>query len=81
MKKTVAGLLASVLALGPAWPADACTGISFTTQDKSFLQARTIEWGGFSLDSKLVILPRGQKNRKNNQCLVKDAIKILKDAH
>ena len=62
MKKIFTGLLASVLALGPAWPADACTGISFTTQDKSFLQARTIEWGGFSLESKLVILPRGQKN-------------------
>ena len=62
MKKLFSSLLASLLALAPAWPADACTGISFTTQDKSFLQARTIEWGGFSLDSKLVILPRGQKN-------------------
>ena len=62
MQKIFSGLLASLLVLGPAWPADACTGISFTTQDKSFLQARTIEWGGFSLDSKLVILPRGQKN-------------------
>ena len=62
MKKLFSSLLASLLALAPAWPANACTGISFTTQDKSFLQARTIEWGEFSLDSKLVILPRGQKN-------------------
>lgn len=37
----------------------ACTGISITTEDKSIIQARSIEWGGNSLDSKLAIYPAG----------------------
>ena len=62
MKKILALTLAWALAAGNGLPANACTGIAFRTQDGTQLQARTIEWGGFSLESKLVILPRGQKN-------------------
>ena len=61
MKKLFACFLAAGL-LCSQIPADACTGIAFRTQDGAQLQARTIEWGGFSLDSKLVIMPRGQQN-------------------
>ena len=61
MHKILSCLLAVGL-LGSSIPSDACTGISFNTQDGAQLQARTIEWGGFSLDSKLVIMPRGQQN-------------------
>jgi len=47
-----------------AWaaPANACTGIAFQTADGARLQARTIEWAEYDLNSKLVILPRGMKN-------------------
>ena len=42
-------------------PLFACTGISIQTIDKKYIQARTIEWGEFSLQSKLIISPRNQK--------------------
>ena len=37
----------------------ACTGISITTENQSIIQARSIEWGGNSLESKLAIYPAG----------------------
>ena len=60
MKKTFSFLFTIGFVLSQI-PVDACTGISFSTQDGTQLQARTIEWGGFSLESKLVIMPRGQQ--------------------
>ena len=41
--------------------AEACTGISLTAKDGSYIQARTIEWGGSELVSEYVIVPRGEK--------------------
>lgn len=38
----------------------ACTGISITTLDHKHIQARTIEWGEFPLQSELIISPRNQ---------------------
>ena len=40
--------------------ADACTGISLTAVDNARVHARTIEWGNFDLQSRLVVSPRGQ---------------------
>lgn len=40
----------------------ACTGISFAAADGTQIQARTIEWGGYDLNSKLVVLPRRMGN-------------------
>lgn len=37
----------------------ACTGISFVAKDSSKIVARTIEWGGSSLNSQYVVVPRG----------------------
>ena len=37
----------------------ACTGISFTARDGSFILARTAEWGGSDLQSRYVVVPRG----------------------
>lgn len=62
MKKVF--IFAAALLLS-AWSADdvrACTGIAFQTAKGEYIQARTIEWGGYNLNSKLVIIPRGQKN-------------------
>ena len=39
----------------------ACTGISLTATDGSYIQARTIEWAKGELKSEYVIIPRGQE--------------------
>ena len=54
------GVLAVILCLPPA--AQACTGIAFTAEDGTRILARTIEWKGGNLNSKLIIMPRGMKN-------------------
>ena len=41
-----------------ATPALACTGISLTTINNNYIQARTIEWGNNPLNSRLIIAPR-----------------------
>jgi choloylglycine hydrolase len=38
----------------------ACTGISLTAKDGSYIQARTIEWAGGYIPSQYVIIPRGE---------------------
>ncbi len=35
-----------------------CTGIMLTAKDGSIIQARTIEWGEYNLNSKLVVSPK-----------------------
>ena len=40
------------------YSATACTGISLTTNNQDYIQARTIEWGELDLNSKLVTSPR-----------------------
>lgn len=42
-------------------PGLACTGISFTAKDGSYVQARTIEWAKGPLESSYVVIPRGQQ--------------------
>ena len=46
------------MALLPAIPSDACTGISLKSADGSIVLARTCEWGGSNLESRYVIVPR-----------------------
>ncbi|MBQ8760275.1 MAG: choloylglycine hydrolase family protein [Bacteroidales bacterium] len=43
-----------------AWQfkAEACTGISMFAADGTYIQARTIEWGGSNLNSVYVVVPR-----------------------
>ncbi len=42
---------------------DACTGISLSAKDGSYIYARTIEWGGSELNSQYVIVPRGYEHQ------------------
>ena len=67
MKKTLFCIWLCLGLLLSAMPVPACTGISFNTKDGCQMQARTIEWGGYNLNSKLIILPRGQKNTSLTQ--------------
>lgn len=39
----------------------ACTGIALSTTGADHVAARTIEWGHFDLDSKLIVSPRGHE--------------------
>ena len=50
-------------ALSGSYQAIACTGISLTAADGSYVQARTIEWAKGPLKSEYVIIPRGQRLR------------------
>ncbi|MGK7913546.1 MAG: linear amide C-N hydrolase [Synechococcus sp.] len=65
IKTIVAGALwklsltaAIVALLSP--PALACTGITLTATDGSVVYGRTLEWGAFDLNSRVMIVPRGQ---------------------
>ena len=58
MKTLIFG--ATVLMAG-AYQSVACTGISLTATDGSYIQARTIEWAKGELKSEYVIIPRGQE--------------------
>jgi len=53
-------LLSAAVALGFTCKAMACTGLSLTAADGSYVQARTIEWAAEGLISEYVIIPRGQ---------------------
>lgn len=53
--KIMSCLLASAMGVSQA---AACTGISLSTTNNEYVQARTIEWGESDLKSKLVVVPR-----------------------
>ena len=57
MKRLLLGVAAIV---GSVQISFACTGISLTAADGSYIQARTIEWAYGALKSEYVIIPRGQ---------------------
>ena len=64
MKNITYTILFAVFAAGVLCipQAHACTGIAINAQDGTRLLARTIEWKGSNLDSKLIIMPQGMKN-------------------
>lgn len=57
MKKFMMGLAATC---GGLLPTMACTGISLTAKDGSYIQGRTIEGAQMILPSEYVVIPRGQ---------------------
>lgn len=62
MNKTMKSLIvgAAIMA-GGVGQSLACTGISLTAADGSYIQARTIEWAKGELKSEYVIIPRGEE--------------------
>ncbi len=62
MKKLVSLTLAALLVAAVSTPANACTGIAIDAADGTKILARTIEWKGGNLNSKLIIMPRGMEN-------------------
>lgn len=54
-------MLAIAMATGFSFiqPSEACTGVALTAKDGSKIVARTMEWGGFKMPSRLVLIPRG----------------------
>lgn len=62
MKKTTKNLLLCAAATcGGTLQAVACTGISLTAKDGSYVQGRTIEWASGPLRSEYVVIPRGER--------------------
>lgn len=59
---TRAAVLTVAFIAGISWDMPACTGISLTAKDGSYIMARTAEWGGSDLMSRYVIVPRGYKH-------------------
>lgn len=60
MLQTMKRVILGAMAVGSTYQAIACTGISLTAADGSYVQARTIEWAKGPLKSEYVIIPRGQ---------------------
>ena len=61
MNKITKTLLLGICAMiGGIHASLACTGISLTAADGSYIQARTIEWAYGALKSEYVIVPRGE---------------------
>ena len=58
-KNLLLGIAAAVC--GSTFQAVACTGISLTSRDGSYVQARTIEWARGVLQSEYVIIPRDRQ--------------------
>jgi choloylglycine hydrolase len=58
-KNILASVLIGTCGVMVSLPGWACTGISLVTTGGDHVQARTIEWAGFDLESKLIISPRG----------------------
>ena len=52
--------LLGLVAICGAFEVLACTGISLTAADGSYIQSRTIEWGNSALESMYVVIPRGE---------------------
>ena len=61
MKKRYTYLFSAVLSLACATPSEACTGITLKTADGNTVVARTIEWNGNDLNSRLIVVPRKHK--------------------
>ena len=62
MKKLLTFAISAFMLLANTQAINACTGIQITAADGTKVLARTIEWKGGNLNSKLIIMPRGQKN-------------------
>ena len=67
-------IVTSIFAIGiiaMANTANACTGITLTAADKSFVLARTVDWSGSEMDNLYVISPRNH----TEQSLLPDGTK------
>ena len=63
MMKLLTITVASVLAASTiaTMPVEACTGLTLKAADGSVVFGRTLEWGTFDLNSRVVIVPRGHE--------------------
>ena len=62
-KKILLTALAMTAVIAKSNRADACTGITLKSDDKSVVVGRTIDWSGAKLNSNYVIVPRNHVQR------------------
>ncbi len=62
-KQITVWLLMASLMLSPFWQSGvfACTGITLRATDGSVVFGRTLEWGTFDLNGRVLIIPRGHR--------------------
>lgn len=77
MKKKVFYLLAATLLLAYTAPTAACTGITLKTKEGNTVIARTIEWNGSDLNSRLVVIPRNYSQKAISPSGQKDAMTMI----
>ena len=59
MRKCTVSIIALCVTTVTINTANACTGITLTAGDKSFITARTVDWSGSEMNNIYVISPRG----------------------
>lgn len=62
-RKVTAAVLIAMFLLTPFWPCQvcACTGITLRAADGSIVFGRTLEWGTFDLNGRVIVIPRGHE--------------------
>jgi len=58
MRKIIILAISTFMLLANTQAINACTSIQITAADGTKVLARTIEWNGGNLNSKLIIMPR-----------------------
>ena len=57
----VVAIIVACLTAGVATTADACTAITLKAMDGAVLFGRTMEWGAFDLNGRVILFPRGHE--------------------
>ncbi|ASK53366.1 choloylglycine hydrolase [Vibrio tarriae] len=61
LTRPLVALLSVIATFSITSVADACTGVTLKSQDGAVVFGRTMEWGSFDLQSRVVIVPRGHQ--------------------
>lgn len=63
--RILANVSVVLVAIGIPQHIEACTGITLKAADGSVVFGRTLEWGSFDLNSRLVVVPRGYEYKSH----------------
>jgi len=69
MNQLMMGAALAVLLAAPV--TEACTGITLTAQNGDVCYGRTMEWGAFDLDSRIVVYPRNYRFQATAPAMMK----------
>lgn len=61
VKRLLLAIMVALVAAVNATTAEACTGITLKARDGAVLFGRTMEWGAFDLNGRIIVIPRGHE--------------------